>query len=140
MEESISRTTAGGSTAILHPLDPLTAEEFRQAVAILRRDKGVDGRWRFASIELKEPSKRALRAFSSGEPIVREALVVCWDRESGQVYKAVVSLSEDRVLSWQHRPGEQPNITADEYHECDEALHEDSRVAVALAARGITDL
>jgi primary-amine oxidase len=140
MEQSPGGTTPEGSTAIRHPLDPLSAEEFRQAVAVLRREKGVDERWRFASIELKEPSKQALQACSPGDPIVREALVVCWDRESGQAYKSVVSLTEDRVVAWEHRPGEQPNITVDEFHECDEALHEDPRVAQALAARGITEL
>jgi len=140
MEQSPRRTTAEGSTTVLHPLDPLTAGEFRQAAAILRRDKGVDGRWRFASVELKEPSKEALRAFAPNGPIVREALVVCWNRDDGQAYKSVVSLTEDRIVSWEHRPGEQPNITADEFHECDEALHEDPRVAEVLAARGITDL
>jgi primary-amine oxidase len=123
-----------------HPLDPLTAEEFRQTTAILRREKEINERWRFASIELKEPSKVTVSDFSVGDPIAREALAVCWNRDDGQVYKALVSLTEDRVASWEHHPGEQPNITVDEYHECDEALHEDPRVAEALAARGITDL
>ena len=42
-----------------HPLDPLTADEIRQAAAIVRRDRGVGDSWRFASIELKEPAKAA---------------------------------------------------------------------------------
>ena len=132
--------TTGNSTTVRHPLDPLTVEEFRQATAILRRDRGLDARWRFASIELKEPSKETVRSFSPGDPISREARVVCWNREDGQAYKAVVSLTEDRVVAWEHHPGEQPNITADEFHECDVALREDPRVVEALAARGITDL
>ena len=41
----------------MHALDPLSADEFRQAAAVLRRDHGVTDRWRFASIELKEPEK-----------------------------------------------------------------------------------
>jgi primary-amine oxidase len=140
MDEALNRTTMGSPTAVGHPLDPLSAEEFRQAVAVLRRERGLDERWRFASIELKEPSKGTLRAYKPGDPIVRDAVVVCWSREDGQAYKAVVSLSEERVVSWQHCPGEQPNITVDEYHECYEALHNDPRVAEVLAARGITDL
>jgi primary-amine oxidase len=129
-----------GAEQISHPLDPLVAEEFRQAVATLRREKDVGERWRFASIELKEPSKETLQRFAEGDSIPREAVVVCWNREDGQAYKSVVSLTEDRVLSWEHRPGEQPNITADEFHECDAALREDPRVVEALAARGITDM
>ena len=129
-----------GTEQISHPLDPLVAEEFRQAVAILRREKDVGERWRFASIELKEPSKETLQGFAEGDPIPREAVVVCWNREDGQAYKSVVSLTGDRVLSWEHRPGEQPNITADEFHECDAALREDPRVVEALATRGIIDV
>ena len=59
-----------------HPLDPLTAEEIRQAAAILRRERGVGAGWRFASIELKEPGKAALAAgkqiqyVGAGGPIV----------------------------------------------------------------------
>ena len=41
-----------------HPLDPLSADEIRQAAAILRRDRDVTDRWRFASIELREPPKQ----------------------------------------------------------------------------------
>ena len=59
---------------------------------------------------------------------------------TGSAYKALVSLAEDRVVRWEHRPGEQPNMTVDEFHECDEALRRDPRVIAALAARGITDL
>ena len=76
-----------------HPLDPLTADEIRAAVSILRREQGVDARWRFGAIELKEPSKRALREFSQGETLGREAIATCWSRDEGLTYKAVVSLT-----------------------------------------------
>jgi primary-amine oxidase len=125
---------------VQHPLDPLTAEEIRTAAATLRRDRGVDERWRFASIELREPSKAAVRAFTAGDEIRREAVVVCWNRDDGQVYKARISLTDDRVLAWDHQPDGQPNMTVDEFHECDEALRNDPRVIEALAARGITDM
>ena len=82
-----------------HPLDPLTAEEIRQAAAILRRDRGVDASWRFASIELREPAKDALRTVEAGEEGAREATVVCWDRADGRAYRAVVSLTGDAVTA-----------------------------------------
>ena len=138
MGQSTGRTE--WSAAVRHPLDPLTAAELRQAADILRREKDMSERWRFASIELKEPVKEALRGFAPEDPIAREAVLVCWNREDGQAYRSVVSLTEGRVVSWEHCPGEQPNITVDEFHECDEALREDPRVAEALAVRGITNL
>ena len=123
-----------------HPLDPLSAAEFRQAAAILRRDRDVGETWRFASIELREPEKAALAAWPSGDQIRRDARVVCWNRADGQVYVAMVSLDGDQVRSFDLRPGVQPNATLDEWHEADAMLRRDSRVIAALADRGITDL
>ena len=123
-----------------HPLDPLTADEIRHAAAIVRRERGVGEGWRFASIELREPSKADLPALSSGRPTGREALVVCWNRADGQAYRAVVSLTDDAVTGWQHLPGQQPNMTVDEWHECDEMIRAHPAVIEALGRRGITDL
>jgi primary-amine oxidase len=51
-----------------------------------------------------------------------------------------VSLSGDEVTAWEHLPGQQPNMTVDEWHECDVMLRSHPAVAEALAKRGITDL
>jgi primary-amine oxidase len=124
-----------------HPLEPLTAEEIRQAAAILRRDRGVGPGWRFASIELREPAKDVLRELETSElTAAREALVVCWDRADGQAYRAVVSLTGDAVAGWEQLAGQQPNMTVDEWHECDEMLRAHPELAQALARRGITDM
>src|ERR1700744_3726068 len=105
-----------------HPLDPLSAAEIRQAAAAVRRDREVGDGWRFASIELREPAKADLPALESGERAGREAVVVCWTRADGQAYRAVVSLAGDAVTAWAHLPGQQPNMTVDEWHECDVML------------------
>jgi primary-amine oxidase len=107
---------------------------------MLRRDRGVSDRWRFASIELREPSKATVREHRPGDAIVREAVVICWNRDDGRVYKARLSLTGDEVISWDHVPDGQPNMTVDEFHECDEVLRRDPRVIEALASRGITDM
>lgn len=123
-----------------HPLDPLTADEIRQAVSVLRRDRDVTERWRIASIELREPSKAAVRDHEPGAPLEREARVVCWNRDDGRTHKALVSLTGDRVTEWRHEPDGQPNLTLDEVHECDVAMRREPRVIEALARRGITDM
>jgi primary-amine oxidase len=116
-----------------HPLDPLTADEIRAAATILGRDRGVTPPpWRFASIELKEPPK--------GAQAPRKALAVCWNTEDGQAYRAVVSLDDGAVTGWEHLPGQQPNMTVDEWHECDEMLRSHPALIAALARRGITDM
>ena len=124
-----------------HPLDPLTAEEIRQAAAILRRDRGVGvvgSAWRFASIELREPAKPEM--YTAPETARREAIVVCWDRSDGQAYRSVVSLDGDAVMTWEDLPGQQPNMTVDEWHECDQLLRAHPALVAALARRGITDM
>jgi primary-amine oxidase len=118
---------------VSHPLDPLSADEFRQAAAILRRDHGVSERWRFASIELNEPEKGV-------GPAGREALVVCWNRDGGAAYRALVDLTADATVSWEDLLGVQPNLTPDEWHECDAALRAEPRLIDVLARRGITDM
>jgi primary-amine oxidase len=123
-----------------HPLEPLTADEIRRAAAIVRRERGVGDGWRFASIELKEPSKADLPALEAGRRSGREALVVCWDRADGQAYRAVVSLTGDAVTAWEHLPGQQPNMTVDEWHECDEMIRAHPAVIESLGRRGITDM
>jgi primary-amine oxidase len=133
---------------VAHPLDPLSADEIRRAAEVVRRDRGVGDGWRFASIELKEPAKADLPALEAaalraGSAAGREALVVCWNRADGQAYRAVVSLigdAGDAVTSWQHLPGQQPNMTVDEWHECDAMLRAHPLVTEALSRRGVTDL
>ncbi len=65
--------------------------------------------------------------------------MTCWNRADGEAYEAVVDIGADRVVSFDHRPGVQPNFTTDEYHEVDEMLRAHPDVIAALAARGITD-
>jgi primary-amine oxidase len=133
-----------------HPLDPLTAPEIRQVTACVRSGPAAGPGWRFASIELAEPGKDHLAA---GAAVPRAAVAVCWNREDGQAYRARVSLPdagaappdagaappEARLTAWEHLPGEQPNLTSDEWHECDEMLRAHPQVLAALAARGLTD-
>ena len=103
----------------------------------MRRDRGTGESWRFASIELAEPGKDLL---AGGLVTGREAIAVGWDRADGQAYRAVVSLTADAVTSWAHLPGRQPNMTVDEWHECDQMLRQHPALAKALTRRGITDM
>ena len=123
-----------------HPLEPLSADEFRQTAAVLRRDQGVSDSWRFASIELVEPTKASLREWKAGDPIARRALAVLWDRQDNETFEAVVDLVADSVESWTHVPGVTPNFTVDEFYDVDRAMKSHPDVIAALAERGITDL
>lgn len=130
-------TPHGGPT---HPLTPLTEDEFRATAAILRRDQGLDGSWRFAGIELAEPAKALVKAWRAGDPVERSAFAVLWNRASNEAAEAVVDLTGDAVTSWTIVPGATPNFTVDEWHEIDVAMKAHPDVIAALAERGITDM
>ena len=125
---------------VTHPLDPLTAEEFRHAAALLRREKGVARPdWRIAGIMLLEPAKDVVHAHRPGAPVRRAARAVVWSTTTGTAHVAELDLTGDALLSWTEHPGHQPNVTIDEWHECDEAMRVHPDVVAALAERGVTD-
>ncbi len=129
-----------GTALTAHPLDPLSADEVRATAAILRRDQDVSTLWRFAMIELQEPSKATVTSWRSGDDIPRRSVAVCWDKETNQTYQGIVDLVADEVESWTHQPGVCPNFTVDEYHDCDEAMRQHPEVVERLNGRGITDM
>ncbi len=137
------------SQLVDYPLDPLGADEFRSVAAILHREYRVrvaptsptDLGWRYASIEMIEPSKAELAAFEDGgPPPPRRAEAICFNGIDNATYKSVVSLSDDRVEAFEHIPGVQSNFTVGEFLECDQVLRLHPDVIAAVANRGITDL
>jgi primary-amine oxidase len=125
---------------VTHPLDPLTADEFRHVADLLRREKGVTRPgWRIAGIALLEPSKAVANGHRAGDLVARAARAVVWDTAEGTPYVAVLDLTGDALTSWEAHPGAQANATVDEWHECDEAMRAHPDVVAALAARGIDD-
>ena len=123
----------------MHPLDPLTADEVRVAAEIIRRERATTGSWRFASLDLAEPAKAQTLARRPEDPMPRRAFAVLWDTSTNEPYEAVADLTAGRVESWTPVPGVTPNVTIDEFHEIDVALHEHPEVLAAVARRGIPD-
>ncbi len=124
----------------MHPLEPLSAEEFRSVATALRDGAGVTDAHRFCSVELIEPPKVDVLAWSSGQPFARRARAILWDRDTSTTFEAVVDLRAHAVESYSAVPGVTPNFTVDEWHDCDHELKRNPEVVAALAARGITDL
>jgi primary-amine oxidase len=133
--------TKGRATAATHPLDPLTAEEISSAVEILRKERDLGEKVRFAGIVVNEPPKEQVLSFNPGDYFEREALVVLVDGEEEAAYEAVVSLGEGMVESWERIEGDvQPPIVLEEFDECEEACKRNPEFQEALRKRGITDM
>jgi primary-amine oxidase len=91
-------------------------------------------------MELAEPTKAELRGFDGdGTAPERRATVICLNRATNATYRSVVSLTADRVESFEHVPGVQANFTVDEFLECDQLLRTNPELLAALASRGIDD-
>src|SRR5712664_1864274 len=103
-------TTLSTPVGIQHPLEPLTVEEIAAAVEIVRSQRQLSSRVRFVSVFLHEPPKEIVLAFPSGGSVEREAFVILLDNEVGRTYEAIVSLSRQKVLAWDHVPNVQPAI------------------------------
>ncbi len=126
-------------TTVAHPLEPLGPEEIEAAVAILRREKGVDDRFRFISLTLHEPPKDAVLGFKPGQQVAREAFAVLLDRTAATTCEAIVSVTFDTVRSWEVIPDVQPAISFAEFFECEQAVKLDARWQEALRKRGVTN-
>ena len=127
------------SSPVLHPLEPLTAEEITAAVRIVRTERSLHERVRFASVTLHEPPKEVVLNFKQGDPITRAAFIILLDNTDGATYEAIVSVTEAKVTSWRHIPGAQPSIMLDEFFECEQAVKASPEFQAALRKRGITN-
>ena len=76
------------TAAPVHPLDPLTADELRAVVRIVRTHPDVPAHALFPEIVLNEPPKAEVLAFKPGTPFRREAAVVVFDRPAGRTMAA----------------------------------------------------
>jgi primary-amine oxidase len=123
-----------------HPLEPLTAAEVALAVAIVQRESSVGASFRFPCVTLHEPPKAAVLDFQMGDAIDRQAFLILLDNATGMTYEAIVSLSQEQVMSWTPIPNVQPNIMSDELVECEAAVKAHPDFIAALAKRGISDL
>ena len=124
---------------ISHPLDPLTSEEIIRASDILRAERQLGPRVRFETIVLREPEKKYVLSFRSGDSIRRQAFLVILDNDDGATYEAVVSLDEGKVIFWKHVPGVQPRIMFDEFAECEAAVKANPDFLKGLKKRDIAD-
>jgi primary-amine oxidase len=127
------------STQTSHPLDPLTAEEISQASALVRtapQFESLECGARFITIELRPPAKQDVLAGRAGP---RLADIVLLDRADASTHEILVSLADDRVLSWIRLGDVQPLAVVEELAEAEAMVRADPGFQAALARRGVTD-
>jgi primary-amine oxidase len=138
---------AQAPTRTRHYLEPLSVDELADAVAILRANApgGVwdERRFRFVEVALREPAKAAVLATEeSGNEgdLPREARAVLIDRAERATVVAIVSLSEERVISWETVAAGQATLTLEEILACERVIRQDPDFQAAMHRRGIGDM
>ena len=137
----MSDQPAGSSRVRPHPLEPLTEDEIRAAVAAVRATGKLSDAARFASVVLDEPSKEALaalerrRAATSAGPSLGDV-----PGPDCSVVEALVTVATGDVLSWVERADVRPALLFEESFNAIIALHEHDGFRAAMHKRGITDL
>jgi primary-amine oxidase len=124
---------------VVHPLEPLSADEIAAAVAILRDQRDLPDTIRFSYVALDEPAKDVLDTYVPGSLVERRAAAVLIDRATGTVSEAVVSITDGAVRSWRELDDVQPALLFEDCLDAIIAVKEDPRWQEAMRRRGITD-
>jgi primary-amine oxidase len=131
--------TASESPAITHPLDSLTADEIRAAVAAVRATGRLTDAAFFSIVTLDEPTREALAAYRPGDPVERRTRVVVVPGPEASVIEVVVALPGGEVVEWTEQENVRPALLFDDSYRAVLALKADPDWQAAMVRRGITD-
>lgn len=138
--ETCCHGTKAKSERVTHPLQPLTADEIRKATSIVKRAAPYGEDTRFETIELMEPHKADVRAFSTGSPVHRSARVNVFSAKKIGVTALVVSLDDETIVSKEEFPDKRPMIQLEQFTAIEEFVRKNPEFVRACARRGITDM
>jgi primary-amine oxidase len=133
---AVSAAAPAAAATVGHPLDPLSAEEIRAAVAIVKADARLTGA-AFPVIAIAEPPKADVLAWTSGRPFTRQARIVA--TVGHRLFELLVDLDARRLSSVVERPGAEAPITGGEVASVSVVL-QNPEFQAALKKRGITDV
>jgi primary-amine oxidase len=126
-----------------HPLDPVSAAEYRAGRQILAAAGLLSESVRFAYYGLDEPPKDEVLAAPGSQPPDRRLRAFLLDVRSGESADVVVSLTSGQVLSRRvldpRTDGQLPIINED-FAVCEGAVRADPQWRAAMARRGLTDV
>ena len=143
--EPPSTTDVQDDQRVAHPLAPLTADEIRQARAVVEKAGKVTEAVRFPLITLLEPAKAEVLSHRPGAEVSRRVLLIVLDLATGDTHEGVVSLTSDELEEWVQVPtaappyGQAP-IMLEEFELVEQIVRADPGWREAIAKRGVDDL
>jgi primary-amine oxidase len=124
-----------------HPLNPLSADEIKATVDILKAAGRYQAGQRFTEITVQRPPKEQVWAFALGGSSVtatRQASFVILDGK--RVIEGTVDLVARSVLSWRPVEGAHGMVLIDDFETVQKVIETSPEYAQALAKRGILDV
>ncbi|WP_020180434.1 primary-amine oxidase [Methylopila sp. M107] len=127
-----------------YPLDPLSAQEIADAVALVSKARSLGETARFPIVRLEEPDKAELSAWRAGEPLPRLAFVLHLDNLSGDAEETIVDVARGEVVFSKPLPNRaapygQPPMTIEELFLCETIAKADPGWRAAVMRRGVTE-
>lgn len=121
-----------------HPLEPLSADELRHAVRLLRAEP-LTADHLLVSLSLKEPSKVEVLSSSPERVSRREARAILLEPRTAQLSEQVINLRSPEQRAMQPLTEAQAPLLPEEQAQAAALLRQDPRWREALAARGLTE-
>ena len=139
-----AKTKQAAQAVTSHPLDPLSEAEIKAACQILKSKKRLADTTRFAFVQLEEPLKADVMAWTPGKTHVRKASATIFDNKTGDTHIAVVDITNEAIASWVQHPtttypyGQAP-VIIEEIFKVGEIVKKDAGWLNAMRRRGLTD-
>ncbi|WP_232695887.1 hypothetical protein [Brevibacillus daliensis] len=123
-----------------HPLNPLTPDEIKNAVKVIKASDQFKDNMRFTQISLKDPDKAQVWKWVYGEKssFNRAAKFVALDGK--KVIEGEVDLSTQKLSSFKEIEGVHGMVILDDFATVQKAIEESSAFKDALKKRDIDDV
>ena len=126
-------------TAAAHPLDALTADEIREAVAIIVADDRYEADAAFVHVRFREPPKSVVLAHHAGNSVDREVEALLVPPARLVAIEVVVSVTKGEIRSWVTHEGMRPALLFGESFSAIVGVKAHPDWQAALRRRGIDD-
>jgi primary-amine oxidase len=131
---------AAGMSSLRHPLEPLSAAEIRQVMALIHASPDFGEKFLFETIELKEPGRGALDDYASGKSSPREARANVFLGDEPGVWRLTISLADGAITAKTFLPTKRPMIQLEQFLQIEGIVRAHPDFIAACAKRGITDM
>ncbi|CAF0760454.1 unnamed protein product [Didymodactylos carnosus] len=137
-EERKSEPEGIFSPSVLHPLDPLTANEISLTTKIIQESSYFQKYLRIVTIVLLEPEdKSIILNFQPNTEIHRRVTVFIRDPVKHVTLEMIVDLTKKTIKNVLELTNVQPGLTYDEIIAADSALRSDKNFLAAIAKRNL---